>query len=271
MTKQGKWAIVTGATDGIGKAIAFELAKKGMNVLLISRTEQKLVDTAEQIKAKYSRVEADYLVVDFSNFDDKAKAAVASHVKDMEVGVLVNNVGVSYSFPKFYHELSDEDADNLVEMNIFSTQTMTRIVLPGMLERSKGYIINISSAASASPCPLLAAYNASKSWINGLSESLDGEYAAKGVRVQSQIPLFVTTKLAKIRKSSLTVPTPESYARASVNAFGYESLVSPYWAHAAMVWALSLLPAFVVHKIMMGSHLGLRKRGMKKEAEKKGQ
>jgi len=270
MTKYGKWAVVTGATDGIGKAVAMELARKGMSILLISRTESKLVDTKKEIKDACPGVDVEHIAIDFGAFDDAKKAAVATRVKGLDggVGVLVNNVGMSYSFPKFFHELDDSAVASLVDLNINSTLGMTRIVLPAMVERKSGCVVNISSGSSLSACPLLAQYAAAKTFINSLTASLAAEYESKGVHFQSQVPLFVTTKLAKIRHPSLTTPTPKGFAKASVASMGYERLVSPYWCHALILWVLSLLPSIAIDKIMMGTHLPLRKRGLKKEADK---
>jgi len=87
-----------GATDGIGKAYALALAKQGLNVMLISRTEAKLQDVKKEIDDKGYGVETKYVVCDYSNFDQKAKNAVNAAIKDLEVGVLINNVGVSYRY-----------------------------------------------------------------------------------------------------------------------------------------------------------------------------
>jgi len=265
-TQFGKWAVVTGATDGIGKAMALELARKRMNVLLISRTESKLVEVAKEVES--IGVEAKYLAIDFSSFDESDRSKVAKALEGMDVGVLVNNVGVSYPYPKYFHELNDQQVTALVELNVNSTLGMTRLALPGMLERKRGCVVNISTGASLKPMPLLAGYNGAKSFVNGLTTSLASEYAGKGVHFQVQVPLFVTTKLAKIRNPSITTPTPEGYARSAVAAIGYESMVSPYWAHALLIWVMNLLPTFVTDKVLMGMHLPLRSRGMKKDQQK---
>lgn len=96
------------------------------------------------------------------------------------------------------------------------------------------------------------------------SQSLNAEYRHKGISVQVQTPLFVATKLAKIRKTSLTVPSPTGYVRAAVKFIGYEDSVSPYWSHALQLWVMSILPASVVHQIVFSIHAGLRKAGFKK-------
>ena len=128
----GEWAVITGATDGIGKAYAMAMAKKGLSIVLISRTESKLQDVAKEISEKCPNVQTKYVVCDYSNFDEAARNKVADAVSGLDVGVLVNNVGVSYTYPKFFHELNDDQVGALMEMNVNSTTWMTKIVIQGM-------------------------------------------------------------------------------------------------------------------------------------------
>lgn len=269
LTKFGKWAVVTGATDGIGKAYAMSLAKKGMSVVLISRTEAKLKAVQEEIEKKYNGVEVKYVVCDYSKFDDKAKSTVKNAIGGLEVGVLINNVGVSYRYPMFFHELSDEEIGNLIEMNVNSTTWMTRFVLGGMIERKKGAIVNISSGSAMYTLPLLAEYSAAKSFIEKFTLALNAEYGSKGISVQCQIPFYVSTKLAKMRKA-FTVPTPENFTSRGIRFIGHpEPVVSPYWVHGCMGWVLDHLPTSVVTKIIMSMHMSTRKRGLKKDLKLK--
>mmetsp|Transcript_5658 Transcript_5658/g.6943 ORF Transcript_5658/g.6943 Transcript_5658/m.6943 type:complete len:320 (+) Transcript_5658:105-1064(+) len=269
LTKLGKWAIVTGATDGIGKAYAMALAKKGMSVILISRTEAKLQAVKEEIESKGYGVEVKYIVCDYSNFDEKAKNKIKESIAGLEVGALINNVGVSYRYPMFFHELSDDEVASLVEMNVNSTTWMTRFVLDGMVQRKKGAIVNISSGSAMYTLPLLAEYSAAKSFIEKFTLALNAEYGPKGISVQCQIPFYVSTKLAKMRKS-FSVPTPEEFAKRAIRFVGQpEPVVSPYWVHGYMGWVLDHLPTWVVTSIIMSMHLSTRKRGLKKDAKKK--
>lgn len=265
----GKWGVVTGATDGIGFAYAEELCKKGLNVLLISRTQKKLDEKKEELEAKFSGkgIEIRTLAIDFSKFGgvgNAGVAAVAKAIEDLDVGVLVNNVGASYKFARYWHELDDEKVEELITLNILSTTWMTKIVLPGMIKKKKGAIVNIASAAGTFTNPLLAQYGAAKSYVLMFSKSLNEELASFGVHVQCQVPMFVATKLASIRRSSLTVPSPAGYARAGVAAIGYESFVSPYWSHAPYLWLLMNLPESVSSYLTMWMHKDIRRRGMKK-------
>merc|ERR1712187_675590 len=108
----------------------------------------------------------------------------------------------------------------------------------GMVKRRRGAIVNTSSGAGRTTSPLLAEDSAAKSFIEMFSKGLKAELAAFGIHVQVQAPLFVATKLAKIRKTSITVPSPSGYARAAVAKIGFEDTISPYWSHALQLWAM---------------------------------
>ena len=229
LTKFGKYAVVTGATDGIGKAYAHALSKRGMSLVLISRTESKLRAVADEIDstAKGGTTEKTRIVVcDYSNFDDEARSRVAKELAGLDVGVLINNVGVSYRYPMYFHELSESEVGDVVEMNVNSTVRMTKMVIDGMAKRRRGAILNVSSGSAGYAMPLLAEYGAAKMFVQRFSESLDAEYGNRGVRVQCQVPFYVATKLAKLRKS-LTVPTAEEYAKMGVDWLGYGGVVQP--------------------------------------------
>lgn len=273
LTKYGSWAVVTGATDGIGKAYAIGLAKCKKNILLISRTESKLQAVQKEITDMNLGVDVQYVVCDYSKFDDKAQSKVQEALTNVcknDIGILINNVGQSYRYPRFFMELPNEEVGNLIEMNVQSTTWMTRFVLDGMVEKKKGgCVINISSASAMYPLPLLSQYSAAKSYVEKLTLGLNAEYAKHGIAVQTQVPFYVATKLAKMRKS-FSVPTPEEYVTKALRFVGHsEPLVSPFWVHGVMGWVLDHLPNFLVVKIMMSMHLSIRKRGLKKDARLK--
>merc|ERR1711871_1802519 len=176
---------------------------------------------AREIETKFPGRTTRVLAVDYSGGFGAAKQAVVKQaLAGLDVGVLVNNVGMSYPFTKYYHELTDTECADLVSLNTESTLFMTKIVLgdatQGMIARKRGAIVNTSSAAGVQISPLLAGYSAAKGGVVAFSKSLHYELKPKGVDVQVQTPLWVTTKLAKIRKSSLTVPSPATYAKAAI-------------------------------------------------------
>ena len=195
LRKFGEWAIVTGATDGIGKAMAFELARKGCSVLLLSRSEEKLALVKAELSAKHPNVAVQTEAIDFSRFSSGEAKKLREKIADLDVGVLINNVGVSYEFCQWFHELSDAEVQALISLNVESTTWMTRAVLPGMIERKSGAVVNMSSAAARAPLPLLAQYSASKGYIENFTKSLAAEYGPKGISFQCQSPLWVATAM----------------------------------------------------------------------------
>ncbi|XP_037497767.1 very-long-chain 3-oxoacyl-CoA reductase 1 [Jatropha curcas] len=164
LKKYGSWALVTGPTDGIGKAFAFQLARKGLNLVLVGRNADKLKDVSDSILSRYSKVQIKTVVVDFSGDIDDGVKRIKETVEDLDVGVLINNVGVSYPYARFFHELDEELLKNLIKVNVEGTTKVTQAVLPGMLKRKKGAIVNIGSgAAIVIPSdPLYAVYAATK-------------------------------------------------------------------------------------------------------------
>jgi len=159
--------------------------------------------------------------------------------------------------------------EQLISINIESTTWMTRLVLPYMLAQKKGHIVNMSSAAGVSTSPLLVQYGAAKSYVAMFSRALNYELREKGIHVQCQVPMFVATKLASIRKASLFVASPEGYAKSAVAAIGHEIVVSPFWTHALQIWALTNLPEWISAAVTFSVHRGIRKAGFKKLEKKK--
>merc|ERR1719261_2184033 len=275
----GEWAVVTGGTDGIGKAMAFEFARKGMNVMLVARSADKLAAVKAELTAKYPKVEVKTEVVDFGSFGKKDTKRMTTALSSIEVGVLVNNVGISYPFPQWFNELTEAEVQSIMTINIESVVWMTRAVLPQMLARKKGAVVNMSSA-SARPGmgPLLAVYGATKCFVENFTTSLSIEYASKGVHFQSQSPLFIATamvfpgsKVPVEKRATLATPTAAKYAKYAVARIGYDTITSPYWVHELALWVLSRVPDAIVGFATHKMHVGLRfhKKNVAKMAEKK--
>ena len=135
--KLGSWAVVTGATDGIGLALAKEAAKKGLNVVLVSRSMDKLKAAEKEIKDKSPTVQTKIISFDFSKGSPADYAKLGANLRDLDIGILYNNVGVSYEHAEVLQDLTDERIENIMEVNNASLVKMTRLVLPGMLQRKK--------------------------------------------------------------------------------------------------------------------------------------
>ncbi|XP_021746568.1 very-long-chain 3-oxoacyl-CoA reductase-like protein At1g24470 [Chenopodium quinoa] len=244
----GSWALITGSSDGIGRAFAFELAAHGLNLILVSRSATKLEHVACDIKHKFPNINIKMVAIDFSRDISYVTKEVKSVVKGLDVGVLVNNVGITYPKAMYVHEIDEDTWMKILRVNVGSINGVTKAILPNMLQKRKGAIINIGSGASivVPSHPLYAIYAATKGYIDQLSRSLHVEYKSQGVDVQCQLPLYVATKMAfnvaSVERPTLFIPTAEDYAVAAVRRIGYEARCTPFWAHSLQWYMASYLP-----------------------------
>ncbi len=242
VTKLGKWAVVTGATDGIGKEFAFQLAQKGVNIVLISRNPDKLKQVASEIESQH-RVQTKTVAVDFTQSDEEYEERVEAELKGLEIGVLVNNVGMMYEYPNEYLAVKGgaKKIRDLVSVNVTAINAMTRICLPAMVARKRGALINISSMVSAVPGPLVAVYAATKAYDEKFSVSLEHEYGRKGITVQTLLPGSVVTNMNP-RPESLDAPSAKKWVRSALSRLGVRSHSGGYWVHDLFLWLADVLP-----------------------------
>ncbi|WP_242918941.1 3-ketoacyl-ACP reductase [Pontibacter liquoris] len=191
-TLTGKKALVTGAGKGLGRAIAIALAKEGVDVALLARTESQLQEVAEQVRKQ--GVKATVVVADVADME-AVNAAVAQAKSELgPIDILINNAGIA-SFGKFM-ELEPAEWENILRVNVLGVYFVTRALLPDMIERQTGDIINISSTAGKGGNAVTSAYSASKFALIGLSESLMQEVRKHNIRVSTLVPSTVATDLS---------------------------------------------------------------------------
>jgi 17beta-estradiol 17-dehydrogenase / very-long-chain 3-oxoacyl-CoA reductase len=157
-----------GSTSGIGKEYAEYLSKLGMSVLLISRSEDKLKEQANELKKDFGAT-IRYVPFDYTDmgeartaFYKKLDVECASMDNDGGIGLLINNVGIANQYPQRLQELSDKEVSDMINCNIDSTVFMSRVVLKYMETRDKGAIVNVSSGSGNIPSPYISVYSATK-------------------------------------------------------------------------------------------------------------
>lgn len=182
-------ALVTGASSGIGRDIAKELSKRGYDIILVARNEEKLNEVASEIKTKVEVIPMDISVVDNCK-------KLYGMVEDVDI--LVNNAGFGV-FGKFINTDLDREV-KLIDTNVTAVHVLTKLFLKNMVERDKGYILNVSSIAGHLPGPLMAAYYSSKHYVYILSESINEELKKNNskVRVGTLNPGPVRTNFNKV-------------------------------------------------------------------------
>ncbi|KAI1292474.1 hypothetical protein EDD11_008724 [Mortierella claussenii] len=240
---RGGWAVITGATDGIGKEFAFQLAEKKLNIVLVSRTESKLKAIAEELEQKYN-IETKHYAMDFTKGADSDYQGLQQLIAPIEVTVLVNNVGTNHEIPTPFEQETDKVLNDIVEVNINAAMRMTKIVVPQMVARKNGLIINLGSFAGLVPTPFLSVYSGSKAFLSSWSQAIGAELAPKGVHVQNVNTYFVVSAMSKIRRASMLIPLPKPYVRSVLGKLGISGGAStphtstPFYSHAVANWAI---------------------------------
>ena len=252
------WALITGASDGIGKGLAQELCRQGFNVVIHGRSEKKLMAVKMELEKTYPGREVKLLVLDAAKMDwnPQADAKVLDSVKGLNLTILINNVGGGGGFdPVFTTVWAKEawDTDAWINVNLRFMTHITRVLIPALTryKNQRSVIVNVSSAAEVVAAPYLAIYSATKAYVSRLSESLASELKAEGqaVDVHSLLVGQVITAGNKGAESTeaLFSPMPATFAKAVVSKFGCGHVVcTPYWPHGVQVGFMrDLMPSWL--------------------------
>lgn len=270
---KGSWAVITGASDGIGKEFALQLARKGFNIVLVSRTASKLEALSADLNAEHG-VESKILAMDFSANRDEDYTALAQLIKGLDISILINNVGLSHEIPVTFLETPPKEVTDIIMVNCLGTLRATQVVAPSMVERKRGFILTMSSFGGLLPTPFLATYSGSKAFLQQWSSALGSELKPKGVTVQCVQSYLVTSAMSKVRRPTMLIPTAKAFVKSvlggigdSRGAQGMAFTSTPFWSHAFMHWGLAntagTMSEFVVG-INRGIHEGIRKRALRK-------
>lgn len=254
MTTQKVYAIVTGASSGIGYQYARILAEKGYNLLIISNQEKELEEKKQELTKDFA-VDVRALTRDLGTQEAAKELYDWCVEQQLEVEVLINNAGV-------YHDrdfLADSAAFNEMILNLHVTTPSMLIYYfaQDMVERHKGYILNMSSVTSEIAVQRLATYSATKSYLKNFSRSVHIELYHKGVYVTAVRPGAVNTGLYNISNGATKagmiigyITTPEKLARRGIRAlFNKRAQVTPgFWNHV-LIFLVSLLPTGLLRLI----------------------
>ena len=184
-------AVITGASSGIGRDFADLYARDGHDLILVARRREALESLARTLGDKYG-VACDAFPADLARRLDREHVAARLRSIDDRVVALVNNAGIGTH--GYFHETDLERELEIIELNIAALTHLAKLVLPGMLARRRGQIINVSSLAAFQPGPLMAVYYASKAYVQSFSEALAEEVAGTGVTVTALCPGPMTTE-----------------------------------------------------------------------------
>ncbi|XP_077417322.1 17-beta-hydroxysteroid dehydrogenase type 3 isoform X2 [Vanacampus margaritifer] len=263
----GEWAVVTGASEGIGRQYAFVMAEQGMNVVIMSRTKVTLDKVAKEIRESTGRM-VKVVVADFTK--DNIFTDIEEELKFLDIGVLVNNVGMVPSvLPQRF--LEDEDLDQtivrVINCNVRTMVKMCRIILPGMENRRKGVIVNIASGIASIPFPMYSLYAASKIFVERFSQGLQAEYKDKGIIIQAVSPFGVSTRMVGYQPTNRTMLSPQDFVKSSLQYIRAGDKTYGTICHMVLGWLLLAIPSKILHTEFMLQ--GLKKYVERKQAGKK--
>jgi short-subunit dehydrogenase len=252
-----EYALITGASKGIGKAIAEELAVRKFNVLLVARSGELLEQVAEGIKTRYG-VKAEWMALDLSSPDAAQKVFDWCNQKQYNIKALVNNAGYGLSGP--FEKYSLEEHLNMMQLNMATLVGMTRLFLPLLRRQSRAYILNIASSAAYQAVPGLSLYAATKSFVLSFSRGLHQELHKTPVSVTCISPGATDTDFpnrAQVGEKGMKAAqklnmSPAAVASIAVRAMlaGKSEVVTGFVNKlgAAMAW---LLPKTLVERTAM--------------------
>jgi short-subunit dehydrogenase len=281
----GRVAILTGASRGLGVDVARALAKAGCDLALAARSQTELEQVAEEIRGMGRRTIA--VPCDVSSSDDRKRLVDATLAEFGKIDVLVNNAGIELT--AFYEEQPEEEIAHLINVNLTSAMLLTRAVLPHMLERKSGHIVNMASLAGKVPVPYSVPYSTSKAGMIAFTEGIRNEFKGRGVSASVICPGFVSDagmyadweKESGVKATALTRPvSPQRVANNVVKAIQRnrpEMLV--FWMPARATAALAeiapgtferIFPVFGSIKVFrkLAEYRQKQEKAAEKEAEK---
>lgn len=251
MSFQGKTALITGASRGIGRAIALELARKGMHrLILVARNPDRLAEVAAEIQAL--GVEAIALPLDLTQTVAVNIVIAQAWQRHGPIHLLVNCAGVAYQVPFLDARVSQ--AQEEIALNLIGTYTITRLIARRMVSKGEGRIVNVSSLMGKLAAPTMATYSATKFALLGFTQALRSELAVHNVQVAALLPSLTDTDM--VRNMSLfrwVIPiTPQKVAQvfiASLDKDAAEILVG--WQSHLAVWCHRIAPGFLAWLIRL--------------------
>jgi short-subunit dehydrogenase len=252
------WALVTGATAGIGESFTRLLAENNYNIVLVARDMPRLQERASQLQSQFN-VQTRIIQADLST--DAGCSAVEEYITNNQIDVLINNAGFGINKAFTMSELKAEQ--EMFDVLVRTPMRLMHIVLPGMKQRNKGVLINVSSVAGYIAG---GSYSAAKSYLTVISESLHTELAGTNVKICALCPGFTRTEFHQRGRMSMKglpsfmwLNSDRLVAKAWSDALKGKAVSIPGWQYQILVFVIQSLPRSIIRKIGMNLRAKQRK------------
>jgi len=246
---KGGWAVITGCTDGIGLGLAEELSRRGFNLLLISRSQDKLEALDKNLRSANPNCKNKVLAIDCNNASAENMNKINQAMQGEDIGMLINNVGITTDMPCPLELHTDREMETIIGLNCLFSTKMTHLSIPHLKKRKRSIIVNISSITAEFAAPLLSVYAATKSYNDVFSRAVMREVKKDGIDVVSVLPSYVMSSMSGIKRESFFVPSASRFAYNCVNKL-QSGRILPFWPHHMYLYISSCLPkSFVANKI----------------------
>ena len=252
------WALVTGATAGIGESFCRLLADNNYNIVLVARDLPRLQERATQLQAKFN-VETHVIQADLST--DAGCSVVEQYLASNQVDVLINNAGFGLNKAFTMSELKAEQ--EMFDVLVRTPMRLMHVVLPGMKQRNKGVVINVSSVAGYIAG---GSYSAAKSYLTVITESLHTELANTNIKVSALCPGFTRTEFHQRGRMSMKglpgfmwLDSDALVAKAWSDALQGKAVSIPGWQYQLLVFVIHALPRSIIRKVGMNLRAKQRK------------
>lgn len=273
LKRYGEWAVVTGGSSGIGKDTAYQLARLGMKIVLVSNELEELQTTVEDIKDKFG-TECYYIMTDFTN-GKEAYDYLWNKIENQDVGIFMNCAGIDGKSPCQFLDETEKNILTMINLHIQTVVNMTYRVTNNYIKKKKGVVVNVSSMASFFPCPYFATYSSSKRFVDFFTQAINLELKERGIKLQSLTPFFVNTRMGHnkpyIQKFGIFLPYCETYCKSWIMALGKCQSFTGYWLHEVLAYGFRFLPRFMCNLgfcIMYNEALKLEEEKQKNSSSK---
>ena len=246
------FALVTGASSGIGEQICYSLAKRGFNIILTSRTEIKLKTISEKINSKY-KVETTYFSCDLADKDGPQNIFNFCESKNHHVGILVNNAG--YALPNSFEKNTVEEEEKCIRVLGTSVISLTKLFLRNMLKKGQGKIMIVSSvAAFAPPAAIQVLYGPIKTFMNRFNEALNINYNSKGITSTALCPGYTVTNFHTASGVQDEMDSVPQFLKKSASRIAEEGVIGmlsgkkiivPTKTWRVIVFLIKIVPQFI--------------------------